>query len=356
MSRKMLLYGLCCAFIVAAGSAWAAGGTPAVSTDMERLGMHLYTDKNLSFYQNQSCQTCHHPYSGFADRSNFLDPYDKVVSLGSDEESHGTRNAPSSAYAGYSPPLQLDSGEWVGGLFWDGRADGSVLGDPLAEQAQGPPLNPVEMAMPDKAAVIDAIKNSNYVDLWYKVFGKNSLEDVDTAFDNFAKAVAAYERSADVTKFSSKFDIAPGQFTSAESTGLALFKSHCASCHATDASNGASKPLFTNFGYANIGIPANPLVPLDSPDLGLGAIVGDSNQDGKFKIPTLRNIAVTAPYSHNGRFPTLEEMVNFINDRSGFTPEVNTNLTPGYIVGNLGLSSTEVDAIVAFLKTLTDEY
>lgn len=355
MKNKSLIYGSCWVLLILAASAWAAGSPPGVSTDMEKLGMHLYKDKNLSLYQNQSCQTCHHPFAGFADRTNFLDPYNKVVSTGSDGVSKGGRNAPSSAYAGYSPILTLnESGEWVGGLFWDGRADGSVLGDPLAEQAQGPPLNPVEMAMPDKAAVIDVIQSSTYVNLWYKVFGSNSLSDVDTAFDNFAVAVAAYERSADVTKFTSKFDIAAGQFTAAEERGLALFEIHCASCHSTAADFGAPAALFTNYQYANIGAPANPLVPLDNPDLGIGAIVDDPGQDGKFKVPTLRNIVMTRPYSHNGSFPTLREMVSFINDRTGFEPEVDRNIDER--VGTLGMSESEIDDLVAFLHTLTDDY
>ena len=70
-------------------------------------------------------------------------------------------------------------------------------------------------------------------------------------------------------------------------------------------------PVFTNYGYANIGIPKNPLLPSDVPDLGLGTTVRDTLQDGKFKIPTLRNVGVSAPYGHNGYFPTLKDIVNF---------------------------------------------
>lgn len=345
---------------------WAANA-PTIDSSMQKLGMHIYKDKNLSLNKNQSCQTCHHPLAGFADRSNYLHPFDKVVSVGSDGVSLGGRNAPSSAYAGYSPVRHTvvdnadGSVEYFGGMFWDGRMDGSVLGDPLAEQAQGPPLNPVEMAMESYQAVLEVIKDSTYYSLWPQVF-KTGIADTPTIDDwnNFAKAVAAYERSRDVTKFTSKYDLAHNTFTAEEINGEALFQQHCATCHNT-TTNGTflnnikpPKPLFTTYGYANIGVPANPLLNLATPDLGLGADVDDATQDGKFKIPTLRNIAVTAPYSHNGSFPTLKEMVSFINDSSQFKPEVATNVDTA--VGNLGLNEDEINDLVAFLHTLTDDY
>ena len=349
---KSIILALCSCGIAAAVTVAAA--PPAVETDLQKLGMHLYNDKNFSMNQNQSCRTCHHHFAGFADLKNHLDPYNSVVSIGSDGVSKGGRNAPTSAYAGFSPPLALIEGEYVGGLFWDGRADGSVLGDPLAEQALGPPLNPVEMALPDEDAVIAVIRNSSYATLWYKVFGPKSLDDVAEAYDNFGRAVAAYERSADVTKFTSKYDVDQPGFTASEKAGMQLFVENCARCHSTTVAFAAPAPLFTNYRYANIGVPANPLVVLDSPDLGLGATVDDPAQNGKFKVPTLRNIAMSAPYSHNGSFPTLESIVSFLNDSREFTPEVGDNIDPG--VGNLGLNEDQVNDIVAFLRTLTDEY
>lgn len=331
-----------------------SAGPPSSLSKIELLGRHLFKDKNLSYNSTQSCQVCHHPFAGFADRRNALNPETSVVSIGADGVSQGGRNAPSAAYAGFSPMLSLYDDEWVGGLFWDGRADGTVLRDPLAEQAQGPPLNPVEMAMPDKEAVVSVIETSTYASLFLSVFGPNAFDNVDTAYDDFARAVAAYERSREVTAFTSKFDVARTQFTAAENRGFTLFKTHCASCHSTQAAFGAPGALFTNYRYKNIGVPANPLVPLPGPDLALGVTVSDPAQDGKFKIPTLRNIALSAPYSHNGSFATLDSMVFFISDRSGFTPELNRNLD--MTVGNLGLSDGEVNDLVAFLQTLTDGF
>ncbi|WP_092210858.1 cytochrome-c peroxidase [Desulfoluna spongiiphila] len=342
-------------FLMAVGFICFATEALAISNNMERLGMRLFKDKNLSFNGTQSCQNCHHPFAGFADITNANHPARKVVSTGADGVSKGERNAPTAAYAGFSPSLFDDAdGRWVGGMFWDGRADGSVLGDPLAEQAQGPPLNPDEMAMPDKEAVIEVIKEASYVFLWYRVFGRDSLDDVDEAYDDFGRAIAAYERSQDVTAFSSKYDVAEETFTPSESRGQALFEANCSGCHSTSASFGSPSALFTNYRYANVGVPANPLVPLDQPDFGLGWTVSDPSQDGKFKIPTLRNIALSAPYSHNGSFSTLKKMVAFINDRSEVTPEVPRNLDQR--VGSIGLEEDQIDDIVSFLHTLTDGY
>jgi cytochrome c peroxidase len=133
---------------------------------------------------------------------------------------------------------------------------------------------------------------------------------------------------------------------------MALFEQHCSACHATKPDFESPKALFTTYGYANIGVPANPDVP--SPDYGLGGDLGESDQFGKFKIPTLRNIAVTAPYSHNGGFPTLYDMVSFINHSNGFTPDVDDNISP--LVGNLGLTRTQIGDLIQFLNTLTDDY
>lgn len=337
--------------VLGAACLMAAGVGPS---DMAQLGMHIYKDKNLSLYENQSCQTCHHPLAGFADPTNLLDPEVNVVSVGSDGVSLGGRNAPTSAYAGYSPIRYQDeaTGEWYGGMFWDGRATGETLGDPLAEQAQGPPLNPVEMALKNKRAVIDVIKDSAYYDLWIEVFGP--ITNVNDAYDNFGRAIAAFERSHQVTKFSSKFDTAPDQFTMEESVGQALFEANCTACHPTESGHGAPGALFTTYGYANIGLPANPPVHSEGPDLGLGGDLGDPEQDGKFKIPTLRNIALTAPYGHNGRFATLEEMVTFLAKGIEASPEVPENISPLIDDIALDINGPDIDQIVAFLRTLTD--
>ena len=338
--------------LLAMGAASAASLSP-----IEQLGKIMYQDKDFSFNATQSCQTCHHPVAGFADPTNSRDPYYTVVSLGDDGVSKGGRNAPSSAYAGYSPELQRDdNGNYVGGLFWDGRATGltATLGDALAEQAQGPPLNPVEMGMPDKEAVVEAVRNADYATLFIDVFGAGALDDTDAAFDNIARAIAAYERSVEVQKFNSRYD--QGILTAQEQRGMALFEANCAQCHSMVGATGRG-PLFTNYTYANIGVPINPLLADNPVDLGLGPVVDDPDQDGKFKVPTLRNVGLSAPYSHNGYFPTLRDIVLFKNTRDVTSwgweaPEVSANLNMD--IGDLGLSDDDVDDIVAFLMTLTD--
>jgi cytochrome c peroxidase len=210
------------------------------------------------------------------------------------------------------------------------------------------------MNMPDKAAVVQVVQNSGYANLFRKVFGANALDDADAAYDNIARAIAAYERSPEVQRFSSRFDM--GTLTAKERSGMDLFAANCSNCHSMTDSTG-KRPLFTDYTYVNIGVPKSPnpdLVNNDT-DYGLGGYLGDPSQNGKFKVPTLRNVALTAPYAHNGYFPTLKDMVNFKNtrDAGGWdSPEVVENITDE--VGNLGLTAEEVDDIVAFLMTLTD--
>lgn len=340
---------------------WAAG-----LTQMEQLGKIMYQDKDFSRNGTQSCQTCHHHISGFADPTNMRDPVNTVVSLGDDGVSLGGRNAPTSAYAGFSPALHKENDAYVGGLFWDGRATGGSvnLADPLAEQAQGPPLNPVEMNMPDKEAVVAVVRSAPYASLFRKVFGSASLDNVDSAWDNIAKAIAKYERSNEVQAFSSRLD--KGQLTDQEKRGQHLFAINCAKCHSMETVAGAKGPLFTNYTYANIGLPANVEDGVAGGDLGLGGFLLASGiseqeaqlQNGKFKVPTLRNVAFSAPYGHNGYFATLREMVVFINTRDTDNwpqPDVNDNVYRADNFGRLGLSNQEIDDIVAFLTALTDQ-
>ncbi len=361
-------------------------------TDIEKLGGRIYRDTDLSINSNQSCKTCHHPSAGFADPLNRRDPYNFPVSPGSEPCNYGGRNAPSAAYAGFSPIFGWDdsAGGYVGGMFWDGRATGAELGDPLAEQARGPFQNPVEMGL-TPAEVVARISISKYVNLFLNVYPDTDWQDTDETYNRIARAVAAFERSRAVTRFNSKFDLfweacrnagidvsaigvsidpadAPQDIlTTCELNGLALFngKAGCAACHvSTDYQAGIIPPLFTDYSYDNLGIPVNPRVlelsGIGPPDLGLGGRLGEADQNGKFKVPTLRNVAKSAPYGHNGYFPTLAEIVNFYNRRDvagsiweGILPEVAENVNTTEL-GDLGLNATEERWIVAFLHTLTD--
>lgn len=332
----------------------------ALLSKIEQLGKVMYKDTDFSLNKTQSCQTCHHPVSGFADPTNSRDPYFTVVSLGDDGVSLGGRNAPTAAYAGSSPILhQREDGEYIGGMFWDGRATGWTLLDPLAEQAQGPPLNPVEMNMPDKEAVVRAVQESDYVHLFEVVFGSGSLKNIEEAYDYIAFAIAAYERSSEIQQFSSRYDM--GMLSEKEVRGLNVFGQKCAQCHTMNS--GDELPVFTDYSYHNIGIPINSILGGNSLDLGLGGFLATLEnvenaemQNGKFKVPTLRNIGLTAPYGHNGYFATLRDIVQFKNSRDVSQwplPEVNENVN-GKDLGNLGMTDEEIDDLVAFLITLND--
>lgn len=353
-------------------------------TPKEELGKLLYFDPNLSKEKNQSCSTCHLP-PGFADPENAANPKQQVISKGSVPGKVGTRNAPSVAYAAFSPHFHWngEEGLYVGGQFWDGREP------TLKNQAKGPFLNPVEMAMMSPRSVKEAIRDkanpwqANYRALFWQVY-KIELESVNLAdplvaevlYDMAADAIAAYEKSREVNQFSSKYDYylaGKTKLTPQERRGLQLFngKGLCNKCHLSKPLKGPDgsiiPPLFTDFTYDNLGIPrsTNPAIAQAPIDLGLGgrpdiaAIDPKGLQKGKFKVPTLRNVALTAPYGHNGYFATLTEIVDFYNTagvRGRWPkPEVPQNVNREEM-GNLKLTKQEVAAIVAFMKTLSDGY
>ena len=299
-------------------------GGPSIDKLTERLGSALYRDENLSLNGNQSCMSCHHPSAGFADPDNRVDPTLLPVSDGSNPALFGGRNAPTASYAGFAPVFHYDSveGLFIGGTFWDGRATGWTLGDPLAEQALGPFLNPVEMALPDMATVVGIVQQSEYADLFTRVYGPNAFADVPAAYENIGLAISAFENSGSMVKFQSRFDrfldeqggdvsdfgveIQPDGFrlyvgpparfrsrvfTMEEADGLALFNADsdnvgslgrtgamCYACHLTTNHDAGTPPLFTDFTYDNLGIPVNPrIAELRGPqpiDYGLGALVG----------------------------------------------------------------------------------
>jgi cytochrome c peroxidase len=379
----------------------------------EELGRLLYFDENLSQPSGQSCASCHDPEFGFVDPDS-----DLPVSEGVLPDRFGGRNSPSAAYAMYSPVRYFDEAEglWIGGQFWDSRATGEVLGDPLADQALGPFLNPVEMNNKEKARVIKDIKRSDYADLFEVVWGPGSLDDVEAAYDGVALSIAAFERTALFAPFSSKYDVylqscldldgKPGDcavgkgpkaeeaaeevFSEEEWYGMQLFMGEndndgilkkgegamCVACHVADwtadpgnvvvpswSPDGTIPAMFTDFTYDNLGVPKNEEYPLDPnapQDLGLGDIVGDPAENGKFKVMTLRNVGITAPYAHNGFFATLKEITHFYNTRDVATEGWPESEVPGTVnadeLGNLGLSDADEDALVAFMMTLTDGY
>lgn len=341
-----------------------------------RLGEALFFDVDLSRHRTQSCATCHDPAHGFAD------PRGGPVSLGDDGVSRGVRNAPSVSYAGYAPAFGTDAkGNPVGGQFWDGRAA------TLAEQAGQPLLNPVEMAMPDKASVVARVKEKPaYVDAFRAAFGPDVFDDDARAFAALEQALAAYERSPAVSPFDSRYDrFLRGTLTLTpqEELGRVLFLSNqftnCGQCHKLTP-NGGEGETFSNYRFHNIGTPANPELAAPA-DRGLaaradmkrrskGKLASARAHDGQFKVPSLRNVAVTGPYMHNGVFKDLRTVILFYNKYNSaasgrqINPETGAPWTPPEVAGTLSLKELEsgpalddrrIDALVAFLKTLTDQ-
>jgi cytochrome c peroxidase len=370
---------------------------------MEKLGKMLFLDKGLSLNGNESCAGCHAAEFGFTGPLGYINAHGAVYE-GSDPGKFGDRKPPSAAYGGESPILRYDPDDevWVGGMFWDGRATGWMMGDPLAEQAKGPFLNPVEQALPVADALCWAVHDSHYAKLFVQVWGELSCAtsgEVAMVYDQIGFSISAYEKSYEVNPFSSKFDRfwdnakANGMVVTAinvsnwqeyqklglnkeEVFGLAVFndedKGKCTLCHTLDE-GAAGYPLFTDFTYDNLGIPKNPENPVydNDPafiDKGLGAFLESQGiadyeaEYGKFKVPTLRNVdkrdgmAVKA-YGHNGYFKSLKEIVHFYNTRDVLPwpdPEYAAKVNREEL-GNLGLSEAEEDALVAFLTTLSDK-
>lgn len=333
------------------------------------LGRQIFFDANLSTPGGQSCSSCHAPATGFSD------PNHSLVSPGAISSLSTARNAPSIKYSMFTPVLHFDNVDstYVGGFFLDGRVN------TLEDQAKMPFLNHLEMNNADKTAVVAKVKLASYYNTFVEIYGNST--DVDKTYDNIADAIAAFERSPEVNPFTSKFDYylkGEATFTAQEARGFELFKdtarAKCANCHITDADATSGKVLFTDFTYDNIGVPKNMKNPYyknpssDNPDgasfldLGLGGFLKSHEDDGRFKVPSLRNAEVTGPYFHNGFFDKLEDVVHWYNVRDsataagGFPPEEITGNVNAEELGKLGLNKQEEDDIVAFIKTLTDGY
>lgn len=438
-----------------AGAPFLLSGSPE---RVPALGKVLFFDKNLSVNRNEACAFCHMPQTGYQGALETIN-LKGVAQPGSVRTRFSLRKPPSAAYAVYSPPLIYADkpGEakcthcFIGGNFWDLRATGLRLQNATAMQAQGSPLNPTEMANPDPACVVRRISERPYRPLFESIWGPRSFaitwpdnvdaicsrpnntpdsaigsevpgpestpavvalepEDrarVQSTFDQMARSIAAFEKSPEVSPFSSKFDAflaGNANLTPAERRGYGLFtgKANCDDCHVPTG----QRPLFTDNSTSNLGVPRNPELayyketaadefgyvanPVGDAfvDLGVGNFLRSPENadkawktvaaefDGRFRVPTLRNVDkrprddFVKAYGHNGYFKSLKEVVHFYNTRDVLprcapgargekvscwpAPEVPQNLSKSCC--NLGLSDSDEDDLVAFLKTLTDGY
>ena len=404
-TMKKTILCMCILFLVAGVNVLMADAL----TPKETLGKFLFFDK-ISQPDSMSCAACHAPSFGFTGPIPGINKKGSVY-RGAVPQRFGNRKPPTAAYATVSPVFHYDSEEglFVGGNFWDGRATGGHLGNPAADQALGPFLNPVEQNNPSKLAVLEQVADSKYAHLWEIVWGQPlSLEseaDIELNYDRIGLAIAAYEGSPEVNQFTSKFDYylkGMVELSEQEAWGLELFegKAMCSLCHISEPGPNGEPPLFTDFTYDNLGVPKNPDNPFyemdeiylddgtpinpqgaDWIDPGLGGFlatldpayftsIGLNKDDafaenmGKHKVPTLRNVDKRSgnkspkAFTHNGVFKTLEDTVHFYNTRDVKEwpePEVAENVNTEEL-GDLGLTPEEEAAVVAFMKTLSDGY
>ncbi len=432
------------------GSSEEAAPPPAAQSTAAAAGKAIFFDKSLSASGKQSCGTCHVPSRAFT--GDPATDHGLPVPLGgANMDQPGFRNTPSLVYASFTPPFSLDDGP-TGGFFRDGRASS------LATQAEQPFVTPFEMANRDAAEVVSRLRASAAtLQAFTAVYGEAVLDDPDTALKDIGLALAAFEtEDPSFHPFSSKYDYwlqGQAQLTAQEQSGLDLFnnpvKGNCTACHPSQPQQYDSHALFTDFSFDNIGVPRNwqipansqasvspvdsaPLstviTPVDVPDdaeyryydMGLCGpfksavndpnarvdLAGTTTLCGVFKVPTLRNIAITAPYFHNGNFQTLHQVIEWyvtrdINNDTANNPnpvaagpggnpymavgtfyltatgtpdldeyndlpaeyDANVNVgevpyTPPTFGGGQAptLTAQEIDDIVAFLCTLTDGF
>ncbi len=428
-----------------------------INGNIATLGKAIFFDPNLSVNGKQSCAACHGPEAGFTGPEPFVNAGPAVYE-GALPNRFGNRNPPAASYAGDSPVLHYDEEKagWFGGMFWDGRASGWTLGDPLAEQAQGPFLNPLEQAIANAQVLCVKVRQAAYAGLFEEVWGIGSLncaKDVNGVYEKIGRSVAAYERSEEVNPFTSKFDLfwdkaqaagkdvtkiqCPGNgmgcgmpgmnpggggmgrwpnrwtnyrglgLSDQELIGLAMFndpnRANCASCHSLQPGP-QSRPLFTDFGYDNLGIPKNLENPFyampaawnpdgaDWVDPGLGGFLKSAglpyeSELGKHKVPTVRNVDLRPSedfmkaYGHNGYFKSLDDIVFFYHWRAAMDNGCMNGGCDGMGDGCGGMGGCEgmatmfpepemdqnrvimnmfprmqAENIVAFLKTLSDGY
>lgn len=350
------------------------------------LGRKLFFDPSLSASGTMSCSSCHDSTYGFAA------PNALSVQLGGPEMRRaGIRAVPSLMYGQGTPPFtehffaaedegdeSVDQGP-AGGRDWDGRVDRA------RDQAALPLLDRNEMANASPAAVVAAVARGAYAPEMRRLFGPDVLTDTTRAFGAIGQALEYFQQDPAVfSPFSSKYDaFLAGRetLTASEARGLALFndkgRGNCAQCHESAVAANGRPPLFTDFGYAALGVPRNRAIPANADpawfDLGLCGperhdLAAQARYCGMFKVPTLRNVALKQSFYHNGVVHSLRDAVAFYAERDtapekwypagkfdDLPPAYAANVTTEPPFGpTRSLSDVDVDDLVAFLRTLTE--
>lgn len=373
--------------------------TQPVLSDAAALGKLLFYDPSLSASGRMSCASCHSPAHAYGP------PNGLAAQLGGpDLHAQGTRAVPTLRYVLNRTPIWThvqaaslgerfeDDNSPSGGFGWDGRFNR------LHDQATFPLFNPGEMANRDTASVVAKLAHGPYAARFRQVYGETVFDAPETALRDAMTAIERYElEEPDFHPYTSKFDAyldGKAQFTAAELHGKKLFddpnSGNCASCHIDQPGVNGAHPLFTDFQFEALGVPRNPELYVNRDpsyyDEGLcGPLRTDLTKDkmmcGLFKTPTLRNVATREVFFHNGRFHTLREALRFYvqrdtnpekwypRDRAGHVvkfddlpPDLrrNVDITDAPLTYKKGdkpvWSEHDIDDVIAFLKTLNDDY
>lgn len=365
----------------------AAVAAGSAVTSAAELGELIFHDPSLSASGKQSCASCHAPEHAHAQPNALAAQFG-----GAKLDQPGTRAVPSIRYLARTPAFGFDDeGTPSGGFNHDSSAD------TLAAQAERPLLAANEMANLTRAGAVEKLRRATYAAAFRKVYGERSLDDVETAFGHLSHALQQYQlEAAEFHPFDAKYDAylaGKAELSDAEMRGLKLFndekRGNCAACHPSAKGEDGSSPLFTDFTYDALGVPRNASLAANADsthfDLGLcksgrSGRAAQPSECGKFKVPTLRNVATRQVFFHNGQMRNLRDAVAFYVSRDtrpqDWYPvlkgrvqkfddlparhhhnvnieEVPYDRKPGQ---KPALSDQDIDDVVAFLNTLSDGY
>jgi cytochrome c peroxidase len=396
MRLGILLLGLLATVPAAAadGPSLPWGSTPSAAAAYARaeaiadLGRKLFFDPALSGSRQMACATCHDPAHGFSA------PNASSVQFGGpDLRRPGVRAVPSLTYGAFVPVFSehffesdddgdgsVDQGP-TGGRDWDGRVERA------RDQAVLPLLDPNEMANASPRAIAATVEHAGYAGDVRRLYGHDVFADPSQVFAAVTEALEFYQETpATFSPFSSRYDaflLGRASLTAQEGRGLEAFndpaKGNCARCHKSAVTADGRPPLFTDFGYAALGLPRNGAIPANNDpayfDLGLCGparhdLAGMTQYCGMFKAPTLRNVALKQSFYHNGVVHSLRDAVAFYAERDTdpgkWYPARKFDDLPAAYGANVimetpfgakrVLSDADVDDLVAFLRTLTDGY
>lgn len=311
--------------------------SPFSDSNVVTLGRVLFYDRQLSLNNTISCASCHKQELAFADNVAHSRGFENKVTP---RNSMPIQNLLPTVFGGPFVPGGIN---FVGALFWDGREKF------LNEMVMRPIANHIEMGVTDADALAQKLASLPYYEpLFQKAYGSPFVtkEGINQALHSFV-----IEIKSENTKLDKSFRVETS-LSSLEQKGMGLFftKYDCNSCHGVESTHGYLFNGSENGPFANIGLDET------YADNGLSGVTKRASDAGKFKIPSLRNVAVTGPYMHDGRFNTLEEVVEHYSETIANNPNLDSRLRgPNGAPLRLKISSDEKTAIIAFLHTLTDE-